>query len=235
MAAPHGLRFPDHLLNLTTSSRFRLGAVNLTSRGMFTGKQLVDGPLYQVWEASFEIAALDREQWQELGAVLAEAYDNRLPFRIFDPRRQTPLGAFGNTGASAGTLWGDDTTWGDGTRWSDQYFNGLVAEENAPAGRDSLLVSGAPALQPRVCVKGDIFEINGFLYEALNTTAADADGRARIRLRPRLREAVQAGDQIIAYRASGSFYVKDPSAVMIVRDSYTDWSRPSLDFIEALP
>lgn len=235
MAAPHGLEFPSHLLNLTASSRFRVVSVNLTSRGMFTGKQLVDGPLFQIWQASFDLAALNREQWQELGAVLSEAYDNRTPFRIFDPRRQKPLGAFGNTGSSVGTPWGDDTTWGDGTLWGDEYFNGLVAAENAPQGRDSLLVNGAPPLQSRVCVKGDVFAVNAFLYEALNTADADALGRARIRVRPRLREHVQIGDQIIAGRATGSFYVKDPSANMIVRDSYTDWSRPTVEFIEALP
>ncbi len=234
MPAPFGIAFPPHILNLCSSSRFRPVSVSLTSRGFFTGKQLVDGPLYQVWQASMELPPLERALWQEIESVVTRAYDNRMPFLVFDPMRQKPLGAFGNTG-SGGALWGDDTTWGDGTLWSEEYFNGMAAAENAPAGRDSLLIDGAPADQPNVSVAGDVVEINGFLYQITNTTNADGLGRVRINLRPRLREGVVVGDQIIAFRAMGSFYVKDPSSFMITRNSYTKWGSASIEFVEALP
>lgn len=235
MAAPVGIQFPIDILNLCISSRFRPQAVNLTSRGMFTGKQLVDGPVYQVWAAFIEFPQLDREQWQALEADIVRAYDNRQPFRIFDPLRQNPVGAWGNTGAAPGTPWGDDTPWGDGSLWSDAYYDGMSAAENAPAGRDSLLLSGAPANQVKCIAKGDVCEIDGFLYEVVNTANADSLGRVRANLRPRLREAVVTGQQIIAQRAMGSFYVKDPGAFMLTRNSFTRWGQTSLEFIEALP
>lgn len=235
MAAPVGIVFPPSILNTAISSTFRPVAVNLVSRGLFTGKQIVDGPVYQVWQATVEFPALRREQWQELESVIARAYDNRTPFRIFDPLRQSPLGAFGNTGTGSGTTWGDDTPWGDGSLWSDRYYDGLAAAENAPAGRDSLLLGGAPAGQARVIVQGDIFEVNGFLYEAVNTADADADGKARVTVRPRLREAVVVGDQIIAGRPSGSFYVSDAGSFVMTRNSFTRRAPSSLSFTEALP
>jgi len=235
MAAPIGIEFPPEILNLCTSSRFRPVAVNLTSRGMFTGKQLVDGPLYQIWQAFIEFPPLDREQWQALEADIVRAYENRQAFRLFDPLRQVPIGAWGNTGSGAGTAWGDDTTWADGALWSDLYYNGMAAAENAPARRDSLLIDGAPAGQVKCIAKGDVCEIDGFLYEIVNTANADTLGRVRANLRPALRESVTIGTQIIAARARGSFYVKDPSAFVMTRNSYTRWGQASLEFVEALP
>lgn len=235
MPAPAGITFPPHILNVCQSSRFRPMAVNLTSRGLFTGKQLVDGPIYQIWQASIEFPPLEREKWQEIEAIIVRAYDNRTPFRVFDPMRQKPLGTFGNAGTGVGTRWGDDTTWSDGTLWDDEYFNGMAAAENAPAGRDSLLIEGAPAGQQRVSVPGDVIEINGFLYQVTNETHANAGGQVRINVRPRLREGVVVGDQIRAFRAKGSFYVKDPANFMITRNSYTKWGSTSIEFVEALP
>jgi len=235
MAAPTGIGFPAAILNTVISSTFRLVAVNLTSRGMFTGKQLVDGPLYQVWNATVEFPALPRESWQELEAVVARAYDTRMPFRLFDPMRQRPLGSFGNTGTGQGTPWGDNTPWGDGTLWSDLNYDGLRAHENAPMGRDSLLLSGAPANQARVVVAGDIFEVNGFLYQVTGTANADALGRVRATIRPRLREAVVTGDQIFARRPMGVFYISDPGSFVLTRNSYTRRGTSSLSFVEALP
>lgn len=234
MPAPTAILFPPAILNGAVSSTFRLASVSLTSRGMFTGKQLIDGPVYQLWQASIEFPAFRQEQWQEIEAVLARAYDNRMPFRLFDPLRQKPQGSFGNTG-SGGTLWGDNTPWDDGTLWGEEYFDGLSAAENAPMGRDSLLIEGAPANAQRVMVAGDIFKLNGFLYQAVNTVNADGDGRFRVLIRPRLREGVLDGDQIIGGRPDGVFYVSDPGAFVMTRNSFNRRASSSLSFVEALP
>ena len=235
MPAPFGITFPATLLNTCISSTFRPVAVNLTSRGMFTGKQLVDGPSYQVWQATLELPALRREQWQEIDSLLARAYDNRTPFKIYDPLRQKPVGAFGNTGSGAGTLWGDDTPWADGTRWADEYFNGMAVAENAPQGRDTILLDGAPASQQRVTVAGDLLTINGFLYQAVNTANADSAGRVRVTIRPRLREGALIGDKVTAGRAYGTFFVMDPGSFVLTRNSFNRRAQTSISFVEALP
>lgn len=234
MPAPLAIDFPIHLLNGVRSSSFRLQTVNLTSRGMFTGNQIVDGPLYQLWRASFDFPEFKREQWQELDAILARAFETKTPFKIFDPIRQRPIGSFGNTGTGAGTPFGDDTTFGDGTIWDDTYYDGLAVAENAPAGRDSILLDGAVANSARVVVMGDVFAINGFLYEAINTTGADSLGRLRVNVRPRLREAKVIGDPVKAGRATGSFFV-EAGDIIITRNSFTRRAPTSISFIEALP
>ncbi len=234
MPAPLAVSFPAHLLNGVRSSTFRLQTVNLTSRGMFTGKQIVDGPMYQIWRASLDFPEFKREQWQEIEAFLARCYDTKTAIRLFDPLKQRPVGSFGNTGTGAGTPFGDDTTFGDGTLWDDTHYDGLAVAENAPQGRDSILLDGAPANAQRVVVMGDIFAINGFLYLATNTTGADSLGRLRVNIRPRLREACVIGDPVTARRASGSFYLEDGD-VAITRNSFTRRAPTALSFIEALP
>lgn len=235
MPAFVGRPFPADLLNQCgQGSTFQLKAVNLTSRGAFKGNIMPAGPLYQLWQASIPLPDLDPVEWRALSAFLAECYESRTPMRLFDPLRQKPLGTFGNTGAG-GTTWGDGSTWGDGTLWADAYFDGLRVAEDAPAGRDSLLLEGAPAGQAGVTVQGDLMEIDGFLYECIDRTSADALGRVRTRLRPRLREPVTIATPVRATRASVACYLTDADQLFISRNSSTRWGSATLSLMEVLP
>jgi hypothetical protein len=237
MSAPIGIAFPPRILNGVTSSTFRPVAVNLTSRGMFTGNQIVDGPIYQVWRASVQFPDFKQEEWRELSSFVSMLFDSKTPVLIFDPVRQTPLGRWSNASTStSGEPWGDDTPWGDGTLWkSGGYFNGCVVAQNTEARRDSVLISGFVANEARAAVAGDVIGINGFLYEVASTTGSDDDGKARVNIRPRLREGVLIGDPVTAKRATGSFYIETSADFTLTRNSFTHRGAAALSFIEALP
>lgn len=238
MPAPFARLFPANILNQADlESTFQLKAINLTSRGAFKGNVLMSGPgpLYQLWQMSVTFPNMESDEWRSLGAFLADCYDNRTPMRLFDPLRQTPRGTFGNNDSGSGTLWGDNAPWADGTLWDDRFFDGLVVAENAPAGRDSILLSGAPVNTANVALPGDLIEIDGFLYECVASATSDSLGRLRLRIRPRLREPVFIGASVKAQRASSAFYLQDPDQLFISRRTSTRWGSISLSFIEALP
>lgn len=233
MAAIPAVDFPFHLANGVKSSSFDLVTVNLTSRGMFSGKQITGGPLYQLWQATLPMDQLTETQWRELSALVPWLYASKTPVRLFDPLRQRPLGRVSNaTPSSAADPWSDGSFFSDGTGWDSNYYDGLVIAEAAAGGAETIRFSGAVASEVLAVAAGDLFEVNGYLYMAAANARSNSAGEGRISIRPRLREGVAVGDGLKFGRARGTFQITNADGFSLNRASVTRWGAATLTFTE---
>jgi hypothetical protein len=215
------LRLDDNILPST--AEFTLIARSLTSGSPFSGSRLVTGPIYHQWMAKMVWNNLRSDKMDRIEAILARADGQSGAIRIFHPAKRVPRGVAAgvnlsnwnpSTGASnvgQGSPWSDSTMFSDGFGWSEGSIF-AAAGAAAKAGADTILIGGLTPSQALGIASGDLLEIGGYLYRATFDAPSDAQGFARVPIRPRLRYDIVSGDQIRLKDATSPFMFAEDQA-----------------------
>lgn len=209
--------WPRDWYRFTTNS-FRLQSRSQTTARSWIGGKSVYGPHAQLWVARM---TLNTEKWDDRGQTIA-AFISRLDgqaglLRIGHYHRLKPQYNRLNSGGSQ--PWSDSTLFDDGTGW----VSGLVPPfafvlAAASRGDNALQIGGLlPVSTSRVLRRGDLLEIrpNGIasdgpnLYEVQVDGNTNADGETGVEIRPRLRQNLAAGDQVVLQNATSVFRLID--------------------------
>lgn len=207
-------------INWPTADWARPSSCSFTprTRSLFSSSPLrrgrrVFGSIVDQWVAQVTFDNLPPQLWTQLSALIARLDGPAGTLRMWDASRFLPRGmAAGlnlDTVVGIGQPFSDNTYFTDGTGWLDVSAYGVVMA-GQPAGSDSILIGGLIANQPLSLAAGDLFEVGGYLYMATADTASDANGMARVMIRPRLRLPALAGDSVkFAYPTSPFQLVDD--------------------------
>lgn len=174
-------------------------------------------------------------RWEPVSAFFSEVGGQAGRIRIADPRRRRPQ--YNREATFAQSPWSDDTFFSDGTGWVD---GGVPVtfhiDRFAARGATYVVVGGLPASVQRLLRRGDLIEIRRggiadgvpSLHEIVRDAPTDADGKAGLMIRPGLRKAVMAGDQVVSDTPTGVFRcvddeqgVVDAGADLIGRTGFT--------------
>lgn len=137
----------------------------------------------------------------------------------------------------------DGTLFSDGTGFSEGVVPPFIGvEEAAAAGSKFIKVNGLPESISGIFKPGDLIEVLpngqqtefGHLYEVVQQANSDADGKSGFEIRPRLRAAIAAGDQIKTLNPSSVFRLAGDQEGIVNR-AIPDIGRLGLTLVEKLP
>ena len=204
------------------SGKFRLAPINQYSTSPYTGagKSI---SLAMIWRADLTWNSRDLASGRDMQGFIEGLEGAANAVALFDWWRPFPVPlAGGITGFS------DNTLFSDGTGFEDGWSPAVVTA--AAKGERRVHVSGLPT--SRECFRrGDLFGINGYLYEVARGVTSNADGEALINFLPGLRAGVMAGDAVTLWRPTvpmrmvpsddilnRTFNVNDPFSLSFVED-----------------
>ena len=213
-----------------TASKFELATYSLRHATQFSAKRSAR-TIEQVFEANYvQKPESGPSKWQGKSAFFSRLEGDVSLFRIGDPLRSIPQ--FNrNRPVDRGEPWSDGQYFDDNTGWANG--DDLVPEyayltEAGRRGDSSVVIGGLPVSKaPPFLYRGDLFEIrpNGIpsvtamLYEIVVPSGTDASGRAGVEIRPRLRQAVALGDQVVFWYPKTVMRLIDPRSASISRDA----------------
>lgn len=212
-----------------TASKFQIRTVGLSYRPVFRQTQKTARLIEQFFFADFvQKPELGPTKWQGKAAWFSLLEGESNYFRISDPMRCAPAYNRVKANKPAPAQWGDGTWFTDGTGWVE----GAVPEyatvaEDAQRGDEWLVIAGLPASISELFSPGDLFEIrpNGMatttsmLHEISTIGHSDEDGRSAVRIRPRLRQNIAAGDQVVFAYPQAVMQLVDADQALISRDA----------------
>ena len=204
------------------SGKFRLAPINQYSTSPYTGagKSI---SLDTVWRADLTWNSRDLESGIDFQGFIEALEGAATPVALFDWWRPFPRALAGNvTGFSDGTLFDDGTGFEDG--WSPAIVTA------AAKGERRVHMSGLPVSQE--CFRrGDLFGINGYLYEVKAAAQSNASGESLVNVLPGLRAGVATGDAVTLWRPrvtmrlvpnddilNRTFNIHDPFTLAFVED-----------------
>lgn len=190
---------------------FRVRPIATLSNSPFTGssKGIKNG---SVWIATLSFNNKSPGETQELQAFLDRLEGPANPVRLYDPLRIYPKKlAASNTSAGAQTF-SDGTLFDDGYGWSESQHD-ISIKTSATKGAEEITIKNMPN-STEFFTRGDLLEINGFLYEAINDLKSDSSGDGTLRILPRLRQDIYAGDYVKIYCPTGLFRMSENSGAI---------------------
>ena len=201
-----------------TAGTFRLKSRNLISQALFSAAVSPYGPVDQRWMADITMPAKDELVWRQLSALISRLRGTSGLLRIGDSFRSRPAYDLEVVPTQTGF------TFTDGTGFVDGYLPPAISvDEAASAGAESFVARGLPASTAQVLRMGDLIEIRpngipssfGNLYEVVQNTSSNADGKTRVYIEPALRASIVPGDMIVLRDATSVFRLaKDDDATI---------------------
>jgi len=206
-----------------SSRKYPLQSVSQVSPSMpLLGIKRVARGAAQIWTCEFTMT-----QQQDPDRQQIEAFFHRLDgqaglLRMGDPSRldfwynRSLIGT--RRTFTDGTSFTDGTGFADGLMPPTAYVAAVASKGDSFIEFGGLLASTAQAL-----TRGDVFEIapNGIralfphFYEIMHGNDTDANGCAGVEIRPRLRQGIAVGDQVIFSYACSVFRMIDDSQAVI--------------------
>lgn len=184
----------------------RVRAAAELSVSPYTGA-LRSATLAVLWSASYTLQP-DKADFRQIAALVDSLEGPTNPVSIFDPWRAHPK-LLGTTGVSP-----------------------LVATAASRGGR-ALTVKSLP-LSSAVFVRGDLFELNGALYQIMADATSNGSGQATLSILPGLRGGAAVDDAIVLNFPRGPFRMSPDSAAEFARVGTLPQSG-TLTFIEDIP
>ena len=210
------------------STEFGLRTAALSSSGPLSPRRNTR-LVYQIWTVQATVKTeRGPSKWAPREAFFARLDGEVGLFRMTDSLRCYP--AYNRSRNLAGEPWSDLTPWSDNTYWLSGGYVPPSALLHAPAqaGDSALVISGLPVNGlEQVLSPGDLIEIRpdgmttttSNLYEVVRGSPTDADGRAGVEIRPRLRQDFVANDLVVLHHAQGVFMLSDPEQGRVYRDA----------------
>lgn len=218
--------FPRELLQ-PEKNRFFIGRRHLLSAQPWTAYMRVQGPVDERWVTKFSVANYQPDEWSRLEALM-NRMDGQAGFvTAFDPARIYPRGsATGPTprtlGFPAGQPFSDGSYFSDGSGFVDVSPHIYVAAASHK-GSDLVCVSGLKPNSAVAMAENDLLCITagglqwGYLHSVVADAASDSTGFAVLRIRPRLRRAVVAGDLVRIHHPTGVFSLSSEEDTQVER------------------
>jgi len=212
-----------------TASKFQLRTVGLTYRPVFRQTQKTSRLIEQFFAADYvQKPSRGPSSWQEKEAWFALLEGDTNYLRISDPLRCVPLYNRIKANRPQPQPFGDGTWFTDGTGWVDgavPEFATLTA--GALRGDEWATIGGLPESITGLLNPGDLFEhrpdgIAGAvsrLYQCVSMGHTNEDGVSAVKIRPRWRENVVPGDQIVFAYPQAVMQLIDSEQAMISRDA----------------
>ena len=167
--------------------RFGLLPITHLSQSPYTGS-LKNILLTQIWHAEFTFNHHSIADGVDIQGFIEGLEGGANPVRMFDPWRSQPLLV-----STAQTGFSDGSLFSDGTGFTDGYT--LLVDAAASKGATYITLNGFPASQA-VFKRGDIFGLNGCLYQVRTGVSSNAAGKAVVWVQPGLRGGCAAGDTV---------------------------------------
>lgn len=155
---------------------------------------------------------LEDADWMAVSAFFSEAGGQSGLIRISDPRRRKPQ--YNRASHFTQQPWSDDTFFSDHTGWIEGGVpSAFHVTQFAARGATHVVVGGLSPSVPRLLRRGDLIEIRRggiadhvpSLHEIVRDAPTDANGETGLSIRPGLRKAVMAGDQVVSEDPTGVF------------------------------
>lgn len=200
----------------TTQSTFSLRSFNQFSTSPWSQRRSVYGPHAQVWTYDIVMAPQTRVLWQKMAALITSLDGQAGLVRIADVQRLVPQ--YDRAVVASSAAFSDATLFTDGTGWESGLLPPTVhLTAAADRGADFVVIGGLPVSTAAVLRRGDLFEIrpNGIagtvphLYMATIDGPTNAAGATGVKIRPRLRAGVAAGDMVVLRNPMGLFRLAD--------------------------
>lgn len=195
---------------------FFLRSASQVSARPWAGGNSVYGPHVQLWMPKLTVAQIVGDGWQARSAFFSRLGGQAGLLRISDPARIAPQ--YNTAHAASVAFFSDGSSFDDGSG----FVNGLlppscVVAAAADRGDNSVIIGGLPVSITAALRRGDLFEIrpNGMpadfphLYEVMVDGSTDANGKAGVEIRPRLRRAIAAGDMVVLSYPTSVFHLID--------------------------
>jgi hypothetical protein len=203
--------FPANLMRAASVS-FHLQTRVQTSSTTLVPITMRRGVMSSVWVASITFATMDEDLWRELSAFISSLDGQRHFLTIYDPSRTKARGA--------GLVFDNSYQLDFGGNPYGFTFNGnsygltftstrLTLDTAAARGADTVTVKGLVPSTTGALKADDMFEIGGNLHRVLFDANSDADGKATVDIRPRLRKPHAANDGLNFKDARGRFILGD--------------------------
>lgn len=208
--------FPRDLYRCVELQRFDTDPISFTATARYAPVRRVTAPSVELWMAEMAFDPSDDMAGRRLKALMSRIRSGRNLVRMFDPTRRWPRGTAAglnqaNMNFRVESLWSDSTPFADGTGWLDGSLSCNVAVA-AMAGERSIQINGLVANQALAFMGGDLFELNGCLYEIEGDVASDGAGAARVGIVPGLWFNALPGDVVNLDHPSTQFQLMSPDA-----------------------
>ncbi len=232
--------WPDSLRGVV-ESRFYLRTANLSSTSPYTGQRSAYGPTAQLWVAELTFPTMQKNHWRSLSGFVSRLDGISGLLRMPDAFRLKPMFNEENEATISG--FSDDTLFSDGTGFAEGLVPAFCSvAEAATVGADSIVLQGLPVSTSNILRSGDLIEALpngqqtafGNLYEVVRQANSDEDGKARVDIRPRLRQSFAVGDQIKTINATSVFRLASDQEGIMSR-TMPDHGRLGLTLVEKLP
>ncbi len=234
---------PADLLSATDIT-FRIGRRHITSPQPFTAHLRASGPVDERWIAEMTLRTKDREALDRFQAIFDLGDGLSGFFSAFDCVHAYPAGTATGlqdpyAGPTTGERFSDGTTFSDGTEFESGIAFGTIGAA-AARGAEYVHLSGLLASQPAGFKVADQFSIiagggvstdYGFLHHVVTNSGTNSAGSATVRIRPRLRQAVVAGQAVQFLRPRGVFRLAEDGAVAFSRGP-GGLAQPTLSLVE---
>lgn len=219
---PTVVEIPADLL-AAIDTTFQLGRRHIFSPQAYTAHVRVSGPTDERWVAQMTLPQKDREALDRLMTTFDLGDGAAGYYSAFDIAHTFPRGT------ATGLVYdGDGAKFSDGATFSDgsEFASGITQSTLGAAalkGAEYVTITGLLASQTVGFAVGDHFAIAqgsenyGFLHHVVANAATDSNGDATVRIRPRLRQAVGAGQVVHFLRPRGVFRLSDEAAVSVSR------------------
>lgn len=221
------------------SAKFDIATRTVFSSSALRRSRTAFGSVIQQWTAELSFENLPPDLWARIDG-LRSGLDGPLGvIRMWHPVRYLPLGMAAGLNMSTvfalgnGSPFSDGTYFSDGKGFLDASAWGTVAT-SLDIGSEYVTLGGLVASQPLSIAAGDLFEIGGYLYRAVQDAASDASGKSSIMIRPRLRTRVLAGDPVKFAYPTSPFQLADDSQGA-VEMTPPDFGGLGLSLVEIIP
>lgn len=212
---------------IPVGGNFRVTSLSTISVSPYSGASIAMS-LGQIWAASITWDGNDRKSTIEIQTFISKLEGPVNPVRIHDWWRLFPV----QLTAQGFNPWSDGTFFDDGSGWAASGYSPLVS---AFADRGAKTIStDAWPVSTKVMKRGDIFGVNGFMYEVTIDAKSDAAGATSLTFQPGLRESVADGDFIRLYRVNCRMRLMSDAEAAINR-SLSLGNPFTLSFMEFVP
>lgn len=201
-----------------TTVRFQLRSMSQVSSRPWSGGNSVYGPHAQLWMPKLTAATQDAEVWQPMDAFFSRLGGQAGLIRIGDPSRL--VCQFNRENTASQEQWSDSTFFTDGTG----FVSGLIPPTAfittaVDRGENAIIIGGLPVSTSRALRRGDLLELrqNGIatacpnLYQVMVDGSTNSAGETGVEIRPRLRQAMAAGDMVVIDHPTSTFHLVDDS------------------------
>ncbi len=198
----------------SVNSSYYLKTMNFVSENALNMSTNMYGPISQVWVANITLPPLVDDDYRNLAPLLSRLEGGVSYVKIVDPKRCFPRGDGAGSRTPATTVkwkFTDTKKFTDITQFVDvgiQYDDGRAfcnVLADVGFGEDFVSLRGLLPSKQYSLRMGDLLEIRERLYEVMGDSPSDTNGYTTVSIRPRLREALVAGDTVRLFYPAATF------------------------------